>query len=110
MPILRCSLTSRRIRAKTENLAGRPDWSATARSLAEEVEARWDSEALRRQVLDSQRSRHFLNAVMEAGAGEAWDFNPHRDAANEYVRNHMDWTMAAARYRFPPLNGASEAE
>ena len=40
-----------------ENLAERPEWSVTARSLAEEVAARWDSEALRRQVLDSQRSR-----------------------------------------------------
>ena len=59
------------------------------------------------QVLDSQRSRHFLNSATEAGAGEVWDFNPHRDATNEYVRNHMDW---AARYRFPPVNDAFEAE
>ena len=93
-----------------ENLAGRPEWSATARSLADEVAARWDSEALRRQVLDSQRSRQLVNAAMEAGASEAWDFNPHRDASNEYVRNHMDWTVAAARYRFPPTDGASKAE
>ena len=40
---------------------------------------------------------------MEAGAGEPWDFNPPRDASQEYVRNHMDWTEAAGRYRFPPL-------
>lgn len=93
-----------------ENLAERPEWSVTARSLAEEVAARWDSEALRRQVLDSQRSRHVLNAAMEAGAGEAWDFNPHRDASSEYVRNHMDWTVAAARYRFPPPDVASRTE
>ena len=93
-----------------ENLAERPEWSVTARSLAEEVAARWDSEALRRQVLDSQRSRQLLNAAMEAGAGEAWDFNPHRDASNEYVRNHMDWTVAAARYRFPPTDSVSKEE
>ncbi len=93
-----------------ENLAERPEWSVTARSFAEEVAARWDSEALRRQVLNSQRSRQLLNAAMEAGPGEAWDFNPHRDASKEYVRNHMDWTVAAARYRFPPTDGASKAE
>ncbi|MDE0696143.1 MAG: hypothetical protein OXH76_09970 [Boseongicola sp.] len=97
---------------ETENLAWRPDWSATARSLAEEVEARRDSEALRMQALDSQRSRHFLNSATEAGAGagEARDFDPHRDVTNDYVRNHMDWTAAVARYRFPPLNDAFEAE
>ena len=93
-----------------ENLAKRPEWSVTVSSFAEEVAARWDSEALRRQVLDSQRSRQLLNAAMEAGASEAWDFNPHRDASNEYVRNHMDWTVAAARYRFPPTDVASKAE
>jgi choline-sulfatase len=41
---------------------------------------------------------------MEAGAAARWDYNPPRDAANEYVRNHMDWTVAAAHYRFPPLD------
>ena len=58
------------------------------------------------------RSGHgtFLDSATEAGAGEAWDFNPHRDATNEYVRNHMDCTAAVARYRFPPLNDAFEAE
>ncbi|NQZ72075.1 MAG: hypothetical protein HRT60_03315, partial [Dinoroseobacter sp.] len=34
---------------------------------------------------------------------EAWDYNPPRDATQEYVRNHMDWAAATARYRFPPL-------
>lgn len=111
MPILRGSPASRRIRTtETENLAGRPDWSATARRLAEEVEARRDSEANRMHVLDSQRSRQFLNLATEAGAGEARDFNPYRDATTEYVRNHMDRTAAVARYRFPPLNDAFEAE
>ena len=29
--------------------------------------------------------------------------NPPRDASQEYVRNHMDWTVQAARTQFPPL-------
>ena len=31
-----------------------------------------------------------------------WDHNPDRDAAQEYVRNHIDWTVAAEQTRFPP--------
>jgi choline-sulfatase len=40
---------------------------------------------------------------MEAGAAEPWDYNPPRDASREYVRNNMDWTVAAERFRFPKI-------
>ncbi len=85
------------------NRAADPAYADAARAFAEEVSARWDSARLRDDVIRTQRSRRALHAAMEAGAGEAWDYNPPRDATNEYVRNHMDWTVAAARYRFPPL-------
>jgi len=38
---------------------------------------------------------------METGERTSWDYAPIRDAANEYVRNHMDWAEAGARSRFP---------
>ena len=37
---------------------------------------------------------------MEEGKVTSWDYQPQRDASNEYVRNHMDWTVAAERTRF----------
>jgi len=55
-------------------------------------------------VIATQKSRRALHASMEAGAGEDWDYNPPSDASQQYVRNHMDWTVAAARYRFPPVD------
>lgn len=85
------------------NLATDPAWAEVAGAFAADVRARWDCDALRDDVLASQKARFALHAAMEAGAGEAWDYNPPRDASNEYVRNHMDWTVAAARYRYPPL-------
>ena len=30
--------------------------------------------------------------------------NPPSDANSQYVRNHMDWTVAATRYRYPSFN------
>ena len=74
-----------------------------AELFAAEVSERWDSAKLREDVIATQRSRRRLHAAMEAGAGEAWDYNPPRDATQEYVRNNMDWTVAAQRYRYPPL-------
>jgi choline-sulfatase len=80
-----------------------PDYACRARMFAEEVAGRWDGEKLRADIIATQRSRRRLHAAMEAAGGESWDYNPPRDASQEYVRNHMDWTVAAARYRYPPL-------
>jgi choline-sulfatase len=50
-------------------------------------------------------NRFALNAAMQAGASasEHWDYNPPSDAAHQYGRNHMDWTVVADRFRFPPV-------
>jgi len=39
---------------------------------------------------------------MEAGISQSWDYNPPRDASNEFVRNHMDWLVAQETKRYPP--------
>lgn len=85
------------------NLAADPAYADAVAGFAAEAAARWDSAALRRDVMTTQKSRRALHAAMEAGAGEHWDYNPPSDASQQYVRNHMDWTEAAGRYRFPPL-------
>ena len=88
---------------ETVNVASDPRYATEASDLAKEVSERWDGEDLRAKVIATQKSRRALHAAMEAGAGETWDYNPPSDASQQYVRNHMDWTLAASRYRFPPL-------
>ena len=88
---------------ETTNLAADPRYAEAASVFAEEVAARWDSADLRQKVIATQRSRRALHAAMEAGASEPWDYDPPSDASQQYVRNHMDWTVAASRYRYPPL-------
>ncbi|RKF16989.1 choline-sulfatase [Roseovarius spongiae] len=85
------------------NRARDPAYGEAAARFAAEVAERWDSAQLRADVIATQKSRHALHAAMEAGAGAVWDYDPPRDASGEYVRNHMDWTVAAARYRYPPF-------
>jgi choline-sulfatase len=87
-----------------KNLATEPAYHNTAAAFAAEVAERWDSEKLRADIMATQKSRRALHAAMEAGAGEHWDYNPPSDASQQYVRNHMDWTVAARAYRFPPQN------
>ena len=84
---------------ETRNLAADPDYAQAAARFAKEVSERWNSEQLRRDIIATQKSRRALHAAMEAGAGEHWDYNPPSDASQKYVRNHMDWTVAASHYR-----------
>ncbi|SNT71916.1 choline-sulfatase [Paracoccus seriniphilus] len=92
--------------AEIRNLADDPAYRDVAQRFAAEVAARWNSAELRDQIMATQKSRQALHGAMEAGAGEHWDYNPPSDASQQYVRNHMDWTEAAGRYRFPPLKEA----
>ena len=85
------------------NLADDADYAALADAFAAETARRWDGDAIRQRVLHSQRSRRVLHAAVGSGSGSSWDYNPARDAANEYVRNHMDWAEAGPRSRFPRL-------
>ncbi|MEX0345418.1 MAG: choline-sulfatase [Rhizobiaceae bacterium] len=85
------------------NIATDPVYHNVAAAFASEVSERWNSEKLRSDVIATQKSRRALHAAMGSGAGETWDYNPPSDASQNYVRNHIDWTVAANRYRFPPV-------
>jgi len=86
------------------NLVDHPDYVHTAKQFADEVAGRWDGETLRQDVIATQKSRRALYESMTHGEADHWDYNPPSDASQQYVRNHMDWTVAAARYRFPPTD------
>ncbi|MEM7376221.1 MAG: choline-sulfatase [Pseudomonadota bacterium] len=89
------------------NLAGDPAHADTAAAFRAEAESRWDSAALREQIIATQHQRRAVHTAMQAGILPHWDYTPPRDATQEYVRNHMDWTEAAARTRFPPIGGTA---
>jgi len=86
------------------NLADDPAHGDLAAGFATEVQKRWDSNDIRDRVLASQRARRALHAAMEAGPLRSWDYDPPRDVANQYVRNHLDWEDAGPRSRFPELD------
>ena len=69
------------------NLAQEPAQRALARAFAEEVAARWDLEAMRHQVIASQRRRRLVFDALARGRHQPWDHQPHVDAAEVYARN-----------------------
>ncbi|MFK7754118.1 MAG: choline-sulfatase [Sedimentitalea sp.] len=82
------------------NLA--PDHPEFVAQFQTEADARWDSDALRARILSSQHRRRAVQHAMEQGTLVSWDYTPPRDAAQEFVRNHMDWIDVADRKRYPP--------
>ena len=88
---------------ETTNLADDPDHIELAQQFATEIAAGWDMETIRNDVIAKQKQRQAVYQAMQSGKRADWDYNPPRHASEEYVRNHMDWTEAAAKTRFPPL-------
>ncbi|MGX9356955.1 choline-sulfatase [Roseobacteraceae bacterium S113] len=88
--------------AEVNNLARDPAHADTLAHFQALVAERYDCAALRADVIATQYARRAVHTGMENGSMMNWDFTPPRDASQEYVRNHMDWAVAATRYRFPP--------
>ncbi|WP_272008471.1 hypothetical protein [Roseovarius sp. ZX-A-9] len=52
---------------------------------------------------DARRTGDTGHVAKQPGAGPPCDYDPPSDARQQNLRNHMDWTVVAARYRFPPI-------
>lgn len=83
------------------NLAEDPDQAERVSAFAAHVAERWDSAAIRADVIASQDRRRLVHAAMEQGAWTAWDYQPPRDAATEFVRNTVSWDDVLHRMQYP---------
>ena len=69
--------------------------------LRAEVEAKFDIPRINREVLESQQARHMMFEALKRGNHFPWDFQPLRDASEQYTRNHMSVTDRDLKSRFP---------
>jgi choline-sulfatase len=86
------------------NLVANPDYADLAQRFADEIKSKWDMPTIRADVVAKQKQRQAVYDAMQQGVRADWDYNPPRNASEEYVRNHMDWTEKAAKTRFPPYS------
>ncbi len=84
-----------------QNLAGESEHEQLCRTFKAEVIARWNPHALRERVIASQQRRRLVNEALTQGIHTSWDFQPHRDASKQYMRNHLDLNDLERRARFP---------
>jgi choline-sulfatase len=83
------------------NLAGEATAVDDLTRLEALIHRHWDHEALRHQVLASQRARRFTWAAVMQGQYTSWDYQPRSDASRQYMRNHLDLNEVEATRRFP---------
>ena len=70
------------------NLAAEPGNAPAAAAFAREAAARWNSAAIREQVVVSQRQRILVQEALLKGRIHPWDYQPHADASKQYNRNY----------------------
>jgi choline-sulfatase len=69
----------------------------------DEVERRWDLDALEEEVRASQRARLAVFQALQLGERHPWDYQPTRPAQSQYTRNTMDVADRDRQSRFPPV-------
>ncbi|MCP4422421.1 MAG: sulfatase-like hydrolase/transferase, partial [Chloroflexi bacterium] len=72
------------------NLAEDPAHQQILADFYDKLMGQWDVEALHEQVLSSQKRRRFVQQGLMNGRHTPWDFQPHQDASQRYMRNHLD--------------------
>ena len=81
------------------NLASLP--SETLEDFRAEAAEYWDAEAIKQTVINNQQRRRAVHAALRIGRYQGWDFNPVRNASEEYTRSHMDLTKFDITSRYP---------
>ncbi|BCQ24801.1 choline-sulfatase [Caballeronia sp. NK8] len=85
------------------NLASDQRHASRVAEFRAEVARRWNLDALHQEVLKSQQRRHFHFAATTRGTIQSWDWQPHVDASQRYMRNHIDLDDLEAMARFPAV-------
>ncbi|MCK5276787.1 MAG: sulfatase-like hydrolase/transferase, partial [Alphaproteobacteria bacterium] len=84
-----------------DNLAATDAQADRAASFRARADAHWDTEKVREAVLDSQRRRRILSGALRQGRYRNWEWQPPRDATEEYTRSHMDVAAVDITSRWP---------
>ncbi len=84
-----------------QNLASEPGFATQISDMRAEVLQRWDMNRLQSEVLADQGRRRLIDKAMRAGEFTPWDYTPPRNAAGEYMRNHLDLNEVERSARWP---------
>lgn len=85
--------------SELHNLASGSEQRDLVAEFTAEVHERWDVHTIRQQVLASQSSRQLVDRALRQGRFAAWDYQPSTNAAEQYMRNHLDLNQVESSRR-----------
>ena len=83
------------------NLASDPAYDEVLTKFRQDSDARWDLEKFDDEIRKSQAARWVVYEGLLQGRQTAWDHQPVLNAAQRYMRNHMDLNVVEESQRFP---------
>ncbi len=86
---------------ETVNLASDITCRNVLQNFQDEVQSRWQADRIRDDVIAKQKQRRALYEALQTGQITHWDYNPPRDASQEFVRTHFDLDVALRKTRVP---------
>lgn len=86
---------------ETINLAESPEQSQRLEAFRSEAADHWNGDEVKQRVIADQRRRRRVHAALRLGRYQSWDFEPRRDAANEFMRSHVDPSDFDVASRYP---------
>jgi choline-sulfatase len=89
-----------------DDLARTPGAAAVEAEMLKAVHTRWNVRAINEAVLASQRRRLFLQPILMSGKATPWDYQPVRDASQQYVRSGKSPTITKGLSRLPYVDPA----
>ncbi len=75
--------------------------SETLEDFRHEANDYWDVEVVKQKVINDQIRRRAVHSALRIGRYQGWDFNPERNASEEYTRSHLDLTRFDITSRHP---------
>ncbi len=81
------------------NRADLPASQAAVDGYVAEVHRRWNVEAIDQAVRVDQARRRLVDNALRQGRHTPWDHQPHTEASEQYMRNHLDLNDVEARRR-----------
>ena len=86
------------------NLAPKTQYDSVLREFQRRAKTHWDVKQIKEDVIASQKRRRAVHAALAVGHHYSWDFNPLRNASEEFTRSHMELSNfdVISRYPRPP--------
>jgi len=89
-----------------DNLANstNPETKAVYDAFVAEAKAKWDFDAITKDVLTRQRQKRLCHSALRIGKWTSWDYMVPDNSQDKYIRSHMDLDELERRARFPMVD------